>query len=183
MRLGSAPEHNRFIKRIAGVRVGVMVTVKGLIHYVGPRLARPWSMPKNLMLRDNGGLPRTFRKALLKSQEAFTVNLVLPGYPELHCNFARCGEAAGVAHWWRGDVTEALTAYLPGLDEADEDIVEVALASKPYPISLHLWHGVLKAERPIYANFLLTRAAAEDRLLATAADALAYSFFSVLGVT
>lgn len=160
-----------------------MTTIKGIIHYVGPRLNKPWTAAKNLMLQDNGDLPRTFRKSLLKSQEAFTVNLVLPGYPELHCNFARCGEAAGVAHWWRGNETEALTAYLPGVDDADEDIVEVALASKPYPISLHLWHGVLKAERPLYASFLLTPESAQDRLLATAADALAFSFFSVLGVS
>jgi hypothetical protein len=37
--------------------------------------------------------------------------------------------------------------------------------------------------RPIYANFLLTPQAVEDRLMATTADALAFSFFSILETT
>ena len=159
-----------------------MVTISGLIFYVGPPTPKRLAPLKIPAVKNDGSLPMLFRKALLKSQEAFTVNLQVPNFPELHCNFARCGQAAGVAHWYRGKVTEAVTAYLPGLDEDDEDIVERALAHKSYPITLHDWHRVLEAKRPIYANFLITPAAAEDRLLATATDALAFSFFSILGL-
>jgi hypothetical protein len=45
------------------------------------------------------------------------------------------------------------------------------------------WHKVLQAERPLCVNFLLTRTAGEDRFLAAAASALAFSYFSILGVT
>jgi hypothetical protein len=137
--------------------------------------------PQNPIVNSDGSLARLFREALLKSQEAFTGNLEIPRHPLLHCNFARCGQAAGVAHWFRGKRTEALTAYLPGVDEDDEYIVERALALKPHPISLHDWHKVLEAERPIYANFLISPEGAQDRLLAQAADTLAFSFFTILG--
>jgi hypothetical protein len=53
---------------------------------------------------------------------------------------------------------------------------------KPYPITLNQWEELLKVQRPIYANFLLTRNAAKDRLLGPASAALAFSFFSILGV-
>jgi hypothetical protein len=160
-----------------------MGMVTGLIFYVGPSLARPIRAPENLMLDDNGALCQTFRQAILKAPEAFTIQIDLAPHPKGHCNFAFCGQAAGVAHWWRNESTEAITAYLPGVDEDDEYIVERALALKPFPISLHLWHEVLKAKRPIYATFLLTPASAEDRVIATAASALANSFFSTLGIT
>jgi hypothetical protein len=160
-----------------------MPTITGLIHYVGPPLRTPWKAPQHLPINADGSLSRTFRDALPKSQEAFTVDPRVAGQQELFCNFTRCGEAAGVAHWWRKSGTEAVTAYLPGVDADDEDIVEQALALKPYPISLHIWHQILNAERPIYANFLLTPQAGEDRLMATTADALAFSFFSFLETT
>ena len=159
-----------------------MGMVTGLIFYVGPNLGRPLPAPENLMLDDDGSLCQTFRQAILKSPEAFTLQIELAPHPKLYCNFAVCDQAAGVANWWRGKTTEAITAYLPGVDEDDEYIVERALALKPYPISLHLWHEVLKDKRPIYATFLLTPASAKDRVVATAAAALANSFFSTLGV-
>jgi hypothetical protein len=159
-----------------------MAKVIGFHIYAGPPLSEPFTAPKNLMLKDDGGLARKFRDALLKSQEAFSIELRILQYSPLHCNFARCGQAAGVAHWWRDNISHAVTAYLPGLDEEDEYTVELALALKPFPISLHHWHELLKAERPIYGNFYLTRESTEDRVLSTAADALAFSFFSVLGI-
>ncbi len=158
-----------------------MGMVTGLIFYVGPKLVRPVRAPENLMLDDDGSLCQTFRKALLKEPEAFTIQIEVSPFPKVFCNFAVCGQAAGVANWWRDKTTEAITAYLPGVDEDDEYIVERALALKPYPISLHLWHQVLSAKRPIYATFMLTPASAEDRVIATAAAALANSFFSTLG--
>ena len=160
-----------------------MVKIKGIAYYVGPPLGKPWRVPINLPLKDGGSLARKFREGLLKNQNIFTVVMDMAGCPRLNCNFARCGEAAGVALWWRGGVTEALTAYLPGLGVDDEDIVEQALAAKPYPITLCHWHKVLQAERPLCVNFLLTRTAGEDRFLAAAASALAFSYFSILGVT
>jgi len=48
----------------------------------------------------------------------------------------------------------------------------LALATKVYPVTLHQWEGFLKVQRPVYANFLLTRDAAKDRLLGLASGAL-----------
>ena len=160
-----------------------MGMVKGITFYVGPDLARPLQPPENLMLKDDGALCRKFRQALLNSEQPFTLELRIREFLPLYCNWAKCGETAGVAAWWRGNVIEAVTGYLGGVDQDDEDLVELALAAKPFPIPLHRWHEVLNQTRPIYATFLLTPASAEDRVIPTAAPALAFSFFSMLGMT
>lgn len=148
--------------------------------YVGPKVPRLLKAPKNLKI--DSSLCQTFRQTLLKDHESFTVQINLTPFPMINCNFAVCGQTAGVANWWRDKTTEAITAFLTGVDEDDEYLVELALAYKPYPISLHRWHDLLKAKRPLYATFLLTPTSVENRVIATAASALAASFFSNLGV-
>ena len=159
-----------------------MFNVRGQTYYVGPPPVVALTLPDTVDENADGTLARLFREALLKNPETFSVEIRLPGYPLLNCNFARCGQAAGVAQWWRGRDPDALTAYLPGLDDEEEHLVEQVLAVKRYPISLHNWHNVLEAKRPVHANFLLTPASANDPLIPSAASALAFSFFSILGV-
>ena len=159
-----------------------MLSVRGHTYYVGPPLNEPLTAPEPLPVNEDGKLTALFRKSLLKDTINFSVRIQIGNYPVLTCNFARCGEAAGVALWWREGVSEAVTAFLPGLDEEEEDLVRRALATKPYPITLQQWEVLLKVKRPIYGNFLLTRNSSKDRILGPASSALAFSFFSVLGV-
>ena len=160
-----------------------MFNVRGQTYYVGPPPVVALTPPDVVEGNPDGPLARLFREALLKNLETFSVEIRLPGYPLLNCNFARCGQAAGVAQWWRrGREPDALTAYLPGLEDEEEHLVEQVLAVKRYPISLHNWHNVLEAKRPVHANFLLTPGSSKDPLIPPGASALAFSFFSILGV-
>ena len=158
-----------------------MGLVQGLNFYLGPQLPGPLRPAK--MLDDDGSLCQMFRGAILKSQDLFTVRLKVAPHPEVVCSFIKCGQTAGLAHWGYGEATQAVTAYLCGLDKQDEGLVASTLATKPFPITLHLWQQVLAAKRPIYATFYVTPASFDDRVIATAAPGLANSFFSTLGVT
>jgi len=95
-----------------------MGMVKGITFYVGPDLARPLQPPENLMLKDDGALCRKFRQALLNSEQPFTLELRIREFLPLYCNWAKCGETAGVAAWWRGNVIRAAAASLkPSFEE------------------------------------------------------------------
>jgi hypothetical protein len=159
-----------------------MLSVRGHTYYVGPPLNAPLTEPQPLPINEDGGLTALFREALLKDSSNFSVPIRVADHPILNCNFARCGEAAGGALWWCEGSSEAVFAFLPGLDEEEEDLVRWALATKPYPITLYQWEEFLKVQRPIYANFLLTGNSAQDRLLGPASAALAFCLFSILGV-
>jgi len=160
-----------------------MGMVEGIIYYVGPDTGRPIRPGQNLMLDDDGALCQTFRKALLESQRQFEMQIRVLQYPPMACHWMGCAQTAGVAAWRHDKVIEAVTVYLNGVDPKEEAIaVEMALASKPLPIPLYRWHELLQhGKRPVYATFLITPASIEDRVVATAASALANSFFSILG--
>ncbi len=160
-----------------------MGMVKGITYYFGPPLRKGVEPARGLMLDDDGALCRTFRKALLESQREFRMDITLPKLRPLICHWGRCGETAGVVAWHHDKAVEAVTVFLSGVDRKEEAAAtEALLASRPFPIPLYRWHEVLEAEHPLYATFLFTADCVEDAGIATAAPALANSFFTILGV-
>ena len=158
-----------------------MRTVKSITIYVGPKLERI-EHPAPELPPDDGSLCQLFHKTLTKERKLFRVKLDVPPFPPVVCHFAQCGYTAGAAAWSVGENDEAVSAYLSGLDRDDERAVELALASRPYPISLFDWHKVLQMKKPILATFLLTPTSLDNRVIITAAPALANSLFSYLDV-
>ena len=162
--------------------MGAMTKVEGMTIYVGPPLPGKLQPAQSLTLNDDGALCQKFRKALLESQVAFDMIIQIGKLPPMSCQWGRAALTAGAAAWFHGQTMEAVTAYFNGIDKDEEEwAVEQLLASKLLPISLHIWHKVLQAKRPIYATFLITPASISDALIATAAPALANSSFGLLG--
>jgi hypothetical protein len=160
-----------------------MGLVSGITYYFGPALANGVEPARGLMLDDNGALCQTFRKALLESQIEFRMEIALPKSRPLTCHWGRCGQTAGIVAWHHDKNVEGLTVFLSGIDRQEEaTAAEALLASRPFPIPLYRWHEVLRREHPLYATFLFTPASVNDTGIATAAPALANSFFTILGV-
>jgi len=168
-----------------------MGTVNSITTYIGPEVGMPVMPVSGLDHNDDGTLCQRFRDLLLPDRKPFKLTLHSHAAPSLNCNFLPCGETAGVAAWWFGQklgLVEAVSVYLTGLDSQETKLVEIALAtkpsehSKPLPISLFHWHNVLELKPPILATFLLTPDSRTNRMIATAAPALANSLFSILGV-
>lgn len=82
-----------------------MQSIKGISRYLGPDLGRKVPQPSELLIPHDGSLCETFRKALLQQNEAFSTAITFPSYPTLACNFAYLGQTAGIAHWFRNEVT------------------------------------------------------------------------------
>lgn len=155
--------------------------VSGNIYYCGEAEAPKTPPPKDLMLPD-GSLCQMFREALLKSQQRFHTELRIQDFPLVHCEWMGCGQTAGVAAWHSGEAWDAVTAYFNGLDPKEEVMaIETALIGKRLPIALHQWHDVLSCPKPLFATFILTLSGHNNPVIATAAPALANSFFSIMG--
>jgi len=148
--------------------------------YVGRKIGRPVRVLREAKYDPEGPIFKMFRAAIKADGKAFTADINSPSHPHLKCIFTRY-DTAGVAAWVRNNKAEAVTAYLSGVAQADEYQAELYVASKPTPITLYQWHNALKAKRPAYLNFLITPAAAEDRLISMASADLASNFFAVLG--
>ncbi len=160
-----------------------MGTVQGIVYYVGPKVVPATRPCGALRINDGGALCQTFRKALLAGKLEFRVHLRVLQFPPLTCHWEKAGDTACVVRWMYGRVVEAATVYVNGLDAEDEhDLVHMTLTARRLPIPLYVWQDlIMLRQRPVYATFLFTPASLGNRVIATAAPALANSFFSILG--
>lgn len=159
-----------------------MHLVRGITCYVGPEVKGKLQVGRCLDVNKDGSLCQAFKNCLLKGRPQFRLTMEIRTLRPLVCQFGRAGETAGIAAWIDGPAMLGVTTYLAGVDPTEEcAAVAMMLAKKRFPIPLYRWHDVLEAKPPIYGSFMFTREGYGDDRVATAAPALANSFFSLLG--
>ena len=128
-------------------------------------------------------LIETLHRALLPAPARLQLELKVPRHAPLTMVWLSAGQTAGVAFWVRKYSIEGMTILLSGLD-CEEDFQAIAMASRaataPFPPAAY--QAIIKTQTPLMATVCCGAEAFNDPAITTSAEALATSFFGILGV-
>lgn len=165
-----------------------MPRFSGLSVYIGDEVGRPANPPASGLLLDDGGvLCRRFQRCLLRSPERFQDTIELPGQPALEVDWIGAGLTAGVAMWVRDrGVSGVLAAsiLMNGLEmDGELEAIRGIFAVHSLNVPEHVWATLTNEQPPVFLTVHPTFASLRDRSIATAAGALANSFFAMFGTS
>ena len=165
-----------------------MPGVHGISVYLGHSPAAKHAAPAaNLLLDDDGAMCQQFHRLLLDHAERqgpmeATVNI--PELPPVDVRWTGVGRTAGVALWVRGGSVGAASVLLNGLENGEELATLHSVLCQAVPVPLHVWDDfVREPRRPLLATVYLDLYHMMDPVIATAAPALANSFFTMFGTS
>jgi hypothetical protein len=124
-----------------------------------------------------------FHKALLKSPEGFTYDVVLEGFPRIHLEWKPASQTAGAL---------VFPAFVPHPKQTAPDIVsfllngiespaDLAALAKLFPLRADMWQEMMNVKKPVAFNLLFTVGRMREPATITIINAFANSYFSLFG--